>query len=91
MDQLLAGIRMYIIVIVFFASCFLGIMNKVSLPTLAIRSVIITGIVGIAGHLFLKYVASVTNSAFLRQSEKEGDAQNIDRKDKEEKNRGTSA
>ncbi|WP_169703140.1 hypothetical protein [Candidatus Kuenenia stuttgartiensis] len=42
-----------------FVSCFLGLNSKVSLPALALRSIIIAGITGIISHFFLKYILSV--------------------------------
>ncbi len=59
MEHLLAHARVYLLVIVFFTSCFLGLTAGVSLPILAIRSIIITSIVAIFSHLFMKYIASV--------------------------------
>lgn len=58
-DNLLANGRIYLLVIVFFTSCFLGIVTGVSLPTLAVRSIIITIIVAFFSQLFIKYIASV--------------------------------
>ncbi len=58
-DNLLANGRIYLLVIVFFTSCFLGIITGVSLPTLAVRSIIITIIVAFFSQLFIKYIASV--------------------------------
>lgn len=62
MEELLARGRIYIIVIVFFSSCFLGLMSNVSIPMLAIRSVVITIIVGILSSLFIKYIVSVAKT-----------------------------
>ena len=62
MEELLARGRIYIIVIVFFSSCFLGLMSNVSIPMLAIRSVVITIIVGILCSLFVKYIVSVAKT-----------------------------
>ena len=62
MEELLARGRIYIIVIVFFSSCFLGFMSDVSIPMLAIRSVVITIIVGILCSLFVKYIVSVAKT-----------------------------
>ncbi|HHT9111915.1 MAG: hypothetical protein HZA47_10770 [Planctomycetes bacterium] len=62
MEELLARGRIYIIVIVFFSSCFLGLMSNVSIPMLAIRSVVITVIVGILSSLFIKYIVSVAKT-----------------------------
>ncbi|MBI2471681.1 MAG: hypothetical protein HYV59_10635 [Planctomycetes bacterium] len=62
MDELLGRGRIYIIVIVFFSSCFLGLMSGVSLPILAIRSVVITIIVGILSSLFVKYILGVAKT-----------------------------
>ena len=62
MEELLARGRIYIIVIVFFSSCFLGLMSDVSIPMLAIRSVVITIIVGILCSLFVKYIVSVAKT-----------------------------
>jgi len=69
MDTLLAYTRVYLMVIVFFATCFLGLMAEVSLPTLAIRSVVITSIVGIVSQLYVKYVISVTKTVPLPPEE----------------------
>ncbi|SOH03077.1 hypothetical protein [Candidatus Kuenenia stuttgartiensis] len=44
MEQIFAQARIYLIVLVFFVSCFLGLNSKVSLPALALRSIIIAGI-----------------------------------------------
>ena len=41
---------------------FLGLMSNVSIPMLAIRSVVITIIVGILSSLFVKYIVSVTKT-----------------------------
>ncbi len=62
LEELLGRGRIYIMVIVFFSSCFLGLMSNVSIPTLAIRSVVITIIVGFLSSLFLKYIVSVANT-----------------------------
>ena len=62
MVELLAKGRIYIIVIVFFSSCFLGLMSNVSIPMLAVRSVVITIIVGILSSLFVKYIVSVAKT-----------------------------
>ena len=62
MEELLARGRIYIIVIVFFSSCFLGLMSNVSIPMLAIRSVVITIIAGILSSLFVKYIVSVAKT-----------------------------
>ncbi|MBI5307866.1 MAG: hypothetical protein HZB37_05955 [Planctomycetes bacterium] len=69
MEMLLAHARVYLLVIVFFATCFLGFMSEVSLPMLAIRSVVITGIVGIVSSLFVKYIVSVINTVPLPSEE----------------------
>lgn len=62
MDELLARGRIYCIVVVFFVSCFLGLMSNVSMPMLAIRSVVITIIVGVLSNIFVKYVSSVAKT-----------------------------
>ena len=62
MENLLASARIYLMVIVFFSSCFLGIMSGVSFPMLAIRSVVIVGVVGVLSHLFIKYIVSVAKT-----------------------------
>ncbi len=67
--MLLAHARVYLMVIVFFATCFLGLMADVSFPILAIRSVVITGIVGILSNLFSKYVISITKTVPLPSEE----------------------
>ena len=69
MEMLLAHARIYLMVIVFFATCFLGLMAEVSFPILAIRSVAITSIVGIVSHLFVKYIISVTKTVPLSSEE----------------------
>lgn len=69
MEMLLAHARVYLMAIVFFATCFLGLMAEVSFPILAIRSVVITGIVGILSNLFFKYVISVTKTVPLPSEE----------------------
>ncbi|MBM4055508.1 MAG: hypothetical protein FJ264_12770 [Planctomycetes bacterium] len=66
MEQVLARARIYFIIFVFFASCFLGLNAKVSLPTLAIRSIIIAGITGIISHFFLKYLLGVFATAIQK-------------------------
>ncbi|MDN3513502.1 MAG: hypothetical protein NG747_03770 [Candidatus Brocadia sp.] len=62
MENLLASARLYLMVLVFFSSCFLGLMYGVSLPMLAIRSVVIVSIVGVLSHLFIKYIVSVAKT-----------------------------
>lgn len=62
MENLLASIRIYLMVVVFFSSCFLGIMSGVSLPMLAVRSIIIVGIVGVLSHLIIKYFVSIAKN-----------------------------
>ena len=62
MEELLGRGRIYIMVMVFFSSCFLGLMSNVSIPMLAIRSVVITIIVGFISSLFVKYIVSVANT-----------------------------
>lgn len=69
MEVLLAYVRIYLLIIVFFATCFLGFVSEVSLPMLAIRSVVITGIVGIVSNLFIKYIVSVINTVPLPPEE----------------------
>ncbi len=69
MEVLLAYVRVYLLIIVFFATCFLGFVSEVSLPMLAIRSVVITGIVGIVSSLFIKYIVSVINTVPLPSEE----------------------
>lgn len=65
MEVLLAYVRIYLLIIVFFATCFLGFVSEVSLPMLAIRSVVVTGIVGIVSSLFIKYIVSVIDTVPL--------------------------
>lgn len=62
MENLLASVRIYLMVIVFFSACFLGIMSGVSLPMLAIRSIVIVSVVGVLSHLFIKYFVSVAKT-----------------------------
>lgn len=69
MENLLVGIRLYLMVIVFFASCFLGIMSGVSLPILAIRSIVIVSIVGVLSHVFIKYFVSVAKTVLSEVSD----------------------
>ena len=69
MEVLLAYVRIYLLIIVFFATCFLGYVSEVSLPMLAIRSVVITGIVGIVSNLFIKYIVSVIKTVPLTPEE----------------------
>ncbi|MEK6737738.1 MAG: hypothetical protein AABY74_03625 [Planctomycetota bacterium] len=69
MEVLLAYVRVYLLIIVFFATCFLGFVSEVSLPMLAIRSVVITGIVGIVSSLLIKYIVSVINTVPLPSEE----------------------
>ncbi len=69
MEVLLAYVRVYLLIIVFFATCFLGFMADVSLPMLAIRSIVITGVVGILSSLFIKYIVSVINTVSLPSEE----------------------
>lgn len=71
MEQVLARARIYLIILVFFTSCFLGLHSRVSLPTLAIRSVIIAGITGIISHFFLKYLLSVFTTALQKKNTEE--------------------
>lgn len=73
MENLLASARIYLMVIVFFSSCFLGIISGVSLPMLAIRSVVIVSIVGVLSHLFIKYIASIVKTV---SSEEPGQTHN---------------
>ncbi|MCF6147161.1 MAG: hypothetical protein E3K37_00705 [Candidatus Kuenenia sp.] len=68
MEQVLARARIYLIILVFFASCFLGLHSRVSLPTLAIRSILIAGITGIISHFFLKYLLSVFTTALQKEN-----------------------
>jgi hypothetical protein len=62
MEQFLAKARIYLLIMVFFASCFLGLLSEVSFPMLALRSVAITGIVGILSQLLLRYIIGVINA-----------------------------
>jgi hypothetical protein len=68
MENLLASGRIYLMVIVFFLSCFLGLMSGVSLPMLAIRSVVIVSIVGVLSRLFIKYIVSVAKTISTEDS-----------------------
>ena len=60
MENILAQTRIYLMVIVFFSSCFMGLISGVSLPMLAARSLIIVCIVGVLSHWFIKYIVSVS-------------------------------
>lgn len=62
MEHLLAQARIYLMVIVFFSSCFIGLMSGVSLPMLAVRSMVIVCIVGVLSHLFVRYIVSVSKT-----------------------------
>lgn len=62
MENLLASLRIYLMVIMFFSSCFLGMMSGVSLPILALRSIVIVSAVGVLSHLFIKYFVSVAKT-----------------------------
>lgn len=73
MESLLVSIRIYLMVIVFFSSCFLGMLSGVSLPMLAVRSIIIVGIVGVLSHLIIKYFMSVAKTV---SSEEPGQSHN---------------
>lgn len=68
MEQIFAQARIYLIILVFFVSCFLGLNSKVSLPALALRSIIIAGITGIISHFFIKYVLSVFSTATQKEN-----------------------
>lgn len=67
MENLLASVRIYLMVFVFFLSCFLGIMSGVSLHKLAIRSIVIVSIVGLLSHLFIKYFVSVAKTVSFEE------------------------
>jgi len=73
MEQIFASARIYLMVIVFFSSCLLGLNSKVSLPILALRSIIITGIVGVFSHFFFNYMISVLKSAMPEEKEQAGE------------------
>lgn len=62
MESLLVSIRIYLMVVVFFLVCFLGIMSGISLPILAIRSIVIVSVVGVLSHLLIKYFMSVAKT-----------------------------
>ena len=68
MENILAHARIYLMVIVFFSSCFMGLMSGVSLPTLALRSIVIVGIVGVLSHLFVRYIVSVSKTVSSTES-----------------------
>ncbi|WP_347275051.1 hypothetical protein [Candidatus Kuenenia sp.] len=68
MEQIFAQARIYLIIFVFFVSCFIGLNSKVSLPALALRSIIIAGITGVISHFFLKYVLSVFTTATQKEN-----------------------
>ncbi len=70
MERLLGGVRIYLMVFVFFLSCFLGIISGVSFPMLAIRSMIIVGIVGVLSRLFIKYFVSVAKTVSSEESQR---------------------
>ncbi len=73
MEYLLANARIYLMVIVFFSSCFIGLLSGVSLPMLAMRSIAITGIIGVFGHLFFKYIESVAKTALPEPQDQKED------------------
>ena len=68
MENLLASARIYLMVIVFFSSCILGLMSDVSLPMLAMRSIVIVSIVGVISHLFIKYIVGVAKTVSPAES-----------------------
>lgn len=68
MENILAHARIYLMVIVFFSSCFMGLMSGVSLPMLAVRSLVIVGIVGVLSHLFVRYIVSVSKTVSSAES-----------------------
>lgn len=68
MENLLASARIYLMVIVFFSSCILGLMSDVSLPMLAMRSIVIVSIVGVLSHLFIKYIVGVAKTVSPSES-----------------------
>lgn len=80
MEQLLANARIYLMVIVFFSSCFLGLMAGVSFPMLALRSVVITAIVGILSQVFFKYITSVMNTASSEETDQTNNSMNSQEK-----------
>lgn len=62
MENMLAGVRIYLMVIVFLFSCILGLLSDVSLPILAFRSIVIVSVVGVLSHIFIKYIAGVAKT-----------------------------
>jgi hypothetical protein len=68
MENLLASARIYLMVIVFFSSCIMGLMSDVSLPMLAMRSIVIVSIVGVLSHLFIKYIVGVAKTVLPSES-----------------------
>jgi predicted nucleic acid binding AN1-type Zn finger protein len=74
MENDLAKVRIYLMVVVFFSSCFMGLMSGVSIPMLAMRSVIIVCIAGILSKLLIKYIVSVSNTASPKKSDQMNDS-----------------
>lgn len=70
MENLLASARIYLMVIVFISTCILGLMSDVSLPMLAMRSIVIVSIVGVLSHLFIKYIVDVAETVSPAESSK---------------------
>lgn len=68
MENYLALARIYLMVGVFFTSCFMGLMSGVSLPMLAVRSIVIVVIVGVLSHLFVRYIVSVSETVTSAES-----------------------
>lgn len=68
MENLLASARIYLMGIVFFSSCILGLMSDVSPPMLAMRSIVIVSIVGVLSHLFIKYIVGVAKTVSPSES-----------------------
>ena len=74
MENDLAKARIYLMVIVFFSSCFMGLMSGVSMPMLAMRSMIVVCIIGILSNLFIKYIVSVSKAVSSTKSDQMDDS-----------------
>ncbi|TVM00211.1 MAG: hypothetical protein CV087_14685 [Candidatus Brocadia sp. WS118] len=74
MENNLAKARIYLMVVVFFSSCFMGLMSGVSMPMLAMRSLIIVCIIGILSNLFIRYIVNVSKTVSPTKSEQMQDS-----------------
>lgn len=74
MENDLAKGRIYLMVIVFFSSCFMGWMSGVSMPMLAMRSMIAVCIIGVLSNLFIRYIVSVSKTVSSTKSDQMDDS-----------------